>query len=52
MQSVCLKKCVPDYKTPDLNSGEKNCTDRCVSKYFETNEFLSRLFAEDKFKPS
>lgn len=50
MQSVCLKKCIPDYKLGDLNSGEKNCTDRCVSKYFETNELLTKLFAEDKFK--
>lgn len=50
MQTVCLKKCVPDFKAADLTSGEKNCVDRCISKYYATNDVLGRLFAQDRTK--
>lgn len=48
MQTVCTKKCIPDYKNPDLSNGEKNCIDRCVFKYFESNDYLGKLYSEDK----
>lgn len=50
MQAVCLKKCVPDFKQADLSGGEKNCVDRCISKYYATNDVLGRLFAQEHKK--
>ncbi|CAN6651098.1 mitochondrial import inner membrane translocase subunit Tim12p [Trichomonascus vanleenenianus] len=36
--TTCKSKCVPPrYGEEDLNKGEMECIDRCVSKYFKTN---------------
>lgn len=52
MRVICLKKCIPDYKTEDLNGGETNCIDRCVTKFFEANNSLQKLYSEDKMNPA
>jgi mitochondrial import inner membrane translocase subunit TIM10 len=37
--SSCFSKCASrKHKEPDLSLGEMTCTDRCVSKYLETQE--------------
>jgi len=52
MRVTCLKKCIPDYKTEDLNGGETNCIDRCVDKFFEANNSLQKLYLEEKTGPA
>jgi hypothetical protein len=37
--SSCFGKCASaKHREPDLSLGEMTCTDRCVSKYFESQE--------------
>lgn len=39
MASTCFEKCSSrKHKEPDLALGEMSCTDRCVSKYLESQE--------------
>jgi import inner membrane translocase subunit TIM10 len=38
MSATCFKKCVNAYNDSDLNVGEMTCTDRCISKYLQTQE--------------
>ena len=39
--STCFEKCVSrKHKEPDLALGEMTCTDRCVSKYLESQQLV------------
>ena len=49
MQKQCQYKCIPKYSNGEISAGERNCIDRCVYKYFEANELIKGLYAQDKF---
>ena len=38
----CTKKCVPKFHTADLTIGEMQCVDRCVSKYMQAQEVVTK----------
>mmetsp|Transcript_6313 Transcript_6313/g.9618 ORF Transcript_6313/g.9618 Transcript_6313/m.9618 type:complete len:104 (-) Transcript_6313:56-367(-) len=47
MSASCFQKCASrKHKEPDLALGEMSCTDRCVSKYLETQEKVGRVLQE------
>ena len=44
MQAMCFRKCVKKTKDSDFPIGEMSCSDRCVSKFFETHKILMAEF--------
>lgn len=38
MVDQCFKKCVAEYREPDLSVGESTCVDRCVHKYWGAHQ--------------
>lgn len=43
LADTCFKKCVSsDYKDTELNKGESVCLDRCVHKFVESFQKVSR----------
>ena len=44
MQAMCFRKCVKKTKDSDFPIGEMSCSDRCVSKFFETHKILMAQF--------
>lgn len=42
--STCFEKCASrKHRDPDLALGEMTCTDRCVSKYLETQQLVGAV---------
>lgn len=48
MQHNCFKICIPKRSDGELNSGEKLCLDRCVAKYYETNDLFSQYLIGER----
>lgn len=46
MVNMCFKKCVANYREPDLHVGELACTDRCVGKYMAAQEKVTERMQE------
>lgn len=43
--SSCTAKCVPKFHSADLAIGEIQCVDRCVSKYMNAQEVITKAVA-------
>lgn len=41
--TMCLKKCINDFDEPDLNTGQRVCVRRCISKFTSSLEYMNRL---------
>ncbi len=45
--NTCLEKCVSlRYKTPDLQTGEISCSNRCVARYVQSYALISKIYDE------
>ncbi|OMJ90903.1 hypothetical protein SteCoe_6665 [Stentor coeruleus] len=47
LHKICRRKCVARYDIEALSKSEENCIDRCVFKYNEANEMLSKVMQEE-----
>ncbi|MCD9644580.1 hypothetical protein HAX54_032932 [Datura stramonium] len=46
---TCFKKCIENkYKDSELNMGENNCIDKCVSKYWQVNNLVGTLLGNTR----
>lgn len=43
LATMCLKKCINDFDEPELNTGQRVCIKRCISKFTSSLEYMNRL---------
>lgn len=52
MTSTCTKKCIRNKANGTLEVGELTCLDRCVSKYWDTQEVVIPLLTQNLTEPA